>query len=321
VGGRLLELGRPKQRAVLAILLVHADRTVSLEHLVDELWGEKPPAHAVASLQAYVSHLRRLLEPTRDARAPARILVSQPPGYRLAISADDLDAARFETLTAEGRRLLADGRPDRADDALGRALGLWRGQVLADFPDALFPRAERARLDELRFAAFEDRIAVGLALGRHASIVAELDRLIGAHPYREGLHALRMLALYRSGRQGEALDAYQRARRMLDEELGVEPGPQLATMHRQILDHAPELDRPTAAVRPGPVPAGRGDGATPDAEHTLVGRAEQLSSLERALVATADGGGRLVLLTGEPGVGKTRLAEELAARAAGVAVA
>jgi hypothetical protein len=170
--------------------------------------------------------------------------------------------------------------------------------------------------------AFEDRIAAGLGLGRHASVVTELDRLIGANPYREGLHGLRMLALYRAGRQAEALDAYQRTRRMLDEELGVAPGPQLETLHRQILHHAPELDRP-AAVRPEPVPVGRGDeaGPAPDPEHTLVGRTEQLSSLERALAARVNGRGRLVLLTGEPGVGKTRLAEELGRRAAGGAVA
>jgi DNA-binding SARP family transcriptional activator len=320
--GRLLELGRPKQRAVLAILLIHANRTVSLEHLVDELWGEEPPAQAIASLQAYVSHLRRLLEPARGARTPARVLVSQSPGYRVAVAAEDLDAARFEALAAEGRQLLEDGRPDRADDALGRALALWRGPVLADFLDAPFTRAERTRLDELRLGAFEDRIAAGLALGRHAAVVTELDRLIGAHPYRESLHGLRMLALYRAGRQAEALDAYQRTRRMLDEELGIEPGPELSTLQRQILNHAPELDRP-AAVRPEPVPVERGDGAgpAPGPEDPLVGRAEQLGSLERALATTVDGRGRLVLLTGEPGVGKTRLAEELGRRAVGVTVA
>jgi DNA-binding SARP family transcriptional activator len=312
-GERLLELGRPKQRAVLAILLVHANRTVSLEHLVDELWGEEPPAQAMASLQAYVSHLRRLLEPERGARTPARVLVSQAPGYRMRIGADDLDAARFETLTAEGRRLLDAGQPDRGDDTLGQALALWRGPVLADFPDAPFARAERARLDDLRLGAAEDRIAAGLALGRHAGVVSELDQLIGANPYRESLHGLRMLALYRAGRQAEALEAYQRIHRVLREDLGVEPNPRLDRLHRQILEHAPELDL-APAIRSGPADAGPRD--APEPADALIGRAEPLKALRGALAAAVDGHGRLVLLTGEPGVGKTRLAEELGRHAA-----
>jgi DNA-binding SARP family transcriptional activator len=322
VNGRPLELGRPKQRAVLAILLVHANRTVSLEHLVDELWGEEPPAQAIGSLQAYVSHLRRLLEPGRGPRTPARVLVSQSPGYRMAVAADALDAARFEALAAQGRRLLEGDRPGPADATLGQALALWRGAVLADFPHAPFARAERTRLDELRLAAFEDRVAAGLALGRHASVVTELDRSIAANPYRESLHGLRMLALYRAGRQADALSAYRDARRMLDEDLGVQPGPQLERLHQQILNHAPELDRP-ATVRPEPV--GAADPPPPDPAdppgQTMVGRADQVAVLARALAATVAGRGRLVLLAGEPGVGKTRLAEELARRADGAAVA
>lgn len=322
VGGRLLELGRPKQRAVLAILLVHANRTVSLEHLVDELWGEESPAQAVASLQAYVSHLRRLLEPGRGARAPAQVLVSQSPGYRVVVSTGDLDATRFEALADEGRRLLQAGRADQADDTLGQALALWRGEVLADFPDAGFTRAHRARLDELRLGACEDRFAAGLALGRQVGVLAELDRLIGENPYRENLHGLRMLALYRDGRQAEALDAYRRTRRMLGEDLGLEPGPQLRALHRQILDHAPELDRPTAG-RAAPMTGEHPGGAdeAPDPRTTLVGRADEVSCLRRMLATTVAGHGRLVLVTGEPGVGKTRITEELGRRAAGVAVA
>lgn len=322
VDGRLLELGRPKQRAVLAVLLLHPNRTVSLERLIDELWGEDPPAQAIGSLQAYVSHLRRLLEPERATRSAARVLVSQPPGYRLVVSPDDLDAARFQALAARGHRLLEAGKPDQAGDVLGQALALWRGQVLADFPDAAFARAERARLEELRLGVLEDRIGADLARRRHSTVVAELDQLVGAHPYRESLHGLRMLALYRSGRQAEALRAYQDARRVLGEELGIDPSPQLDLLHRQILSHAPELDR-AAAVRAGPAD-GDGEGPVapaPDPQHVLVGRGAQLASLEQALAAAAAGHGRLVVLTGEPGVGKTRLAEEVARRAAGVAVA
>ncbi len=316
--GRPLELGRRKQRALLAVLLVHANRTVSLEHLIDEVWGDDPPAQAIGSLQAYVSHLRRLLEPARPARSSARVLVSQPPGYRVMVAPEDLDAARFEALAAEGRRLLEAGVADRAGDTLGQALGLWRGPVLADFPDAPFAREERARLDGLRLGACEDRIGADLARGRHATVVAELDQLVAAHPYRENLRGLHMLALYRSGRQAEALGAFQETRRILNEELGVDPSPQLESLHQQILQHAPEINRVTA-MRADPGEPVRTE--APQPAHPLVGRSEQLRALESTLEAAVAGHGRLVLVAGEPGVGKTRLAEELARRAKGVTVA
>ena len=312
-GGRLLDLGRPKQRAVLGILLLRANTVVSLEHLVDELWGEEPPAQAIASLQAYVSHLRRLLEPSRPARTPAGVLMSQPPGYQLMVSRDGLDAARFEQLAAVGRRLLEADEAGRAAETLGQALALWRGDVL-DGLEASIARGERARLDGMRLAALEDRIAAELALGRHAAVAAELDRLVQAHPYRESLQGLRMRALYRSGRQAEALDAYQQTRRRLDAELGVEPCPWLSRLHQQILGHAPELDRPAETREPEPPPA-------PAEAVTLVGREEQLGALRAALDTAMGGHGRIALLSGEPGVGKTRLAEELVRQAPGAAVA
>lgn len=334
VEGRALALGRPKQRAVLAVLLVSAGRTVSLERLVDELWEDDPPAQAVASLQAYVSHLRRLLEPARSARTAATVLVSQPPGYRVVVAPDDLDAARFERLAEEGRRLLGGGAPERAAAVLAQALGEWRGPVLADFPDAGFAQAERERLAELRLVALEDRIAADLACGRHAAVVPELDRLAADHPYREGLHGLRMRALYGGGRQADALSAYRHARRVLAEELGVDPTPRLEALHQQILDHAPELDAPQLLpARPAPAPppatGGTPTGGTfvgrpavpPAPGSTFVGRAAPLAALERALAAAKAGSGRVVVVEGEPGVGKTRLAEELARGAEGVAVA
>jgi DNA-binding SARP family transcriptional activator len=333
VNGRPVELGRPKQRAVLAILALDANRTVALDRLVDELWGDEPPAHAIGSLQAYVSHLRRLLEPGRAARAPARVLVSQHPGYRLVLSPEELDVTRFEALAADGRRQLAAGEAGAAAGTLRRALAVWRGDLLADFADAEFARAERVRLAAARLGALEDRITADLTLGRHAAVVTELDRAVAAHPYRESLHGLRMLALYRCGRQAEALDAYRRLRRSLRDELGVDPDPRLEQLHRQILDHAPAVAVPAAAVPPTAAPstvsgpsvvsapsALPGPAPSADAD-PFVGRAPELAVLERALADASAGRGRMVVLAGEPGVGKTRLARELAQRATGAAVA
>ena len=311
--GRLLDLGRPKQRAVLGILLLRANTVVSLEHLVDELWGEEPPAQAIASLQAYVSHLRRLLEPAREARARVGPLLSQAPGYRLMVPADDLDAARFEQLAAAGRRQLEADEPGRAAETLRQALALWRGEVL-DGLDASIARGERARLGEMRLAGLEDRITANLAVGQHAAVAAELNRLAEEHPYRESLQGLRMQALYRSGRQAEALAAYQQTRRLLDAELGVEPSPWLRRLYQQILGHAPELERAAAASMPEPPPE-------PAQESALVGRSEQVDALRHLLGLARSGQGRLALLSGEPGVGKTRLAEEVIMQATWAVVA
>jgi DNA-binding SARP family transcriptional activator len=224
-GQHLVELGRPKQRALLAVLLVHANQVVALDRLIEELWGQQPPAQATASLQAYVSNLRRALEPGRPTRTPPRVLVTQPPGYRLVVAAEDLDAARFVTLAEQGQRLLEGGQPTQAAQVLGEALGLWRGPALAEVADEAFVQAERQRLEELRLVALEDRLAAELALGRHAGAAAEFGELVGLHPFRERLQGLWMLALYRSGRQAEALGVFQSARRMLGEELGIDPSP------------------------------------------------------------------------------------------------
>ena len=314
--GSPLPLGRRKQRALLAILLVHANRVVSLDRLVEELWGDEPPARAIGSLQAYVSHLRRLLEPGRTARTPAGVLQTRPPGYRLVVAPADLDAARFESLAARGRELLDSGDHDAAAGVLSEGLRLWRGAALADFPDDTFAQAERERLAELRLVAEEDRAAAELALGHHAAVVAELDRLVAAHPFREGLHGLRMLALYRSGRQAEALEAFRTAGRALRDELGIDPGPDLRRLQRQILDQAPELDR-APAREPVRLPAAPADAPPAD---RLVGREQQLAAVQVAVNRTVAGHGRAVLLIGEPGIGKTRLAEEAARRALGSGV-
>ncbi|SFO78478.1 Transcriptional regulatory protein, C terminal [Geodermatophilus dictyosporus] len=332
--GRPLALGRPKQRAVLAILLLSAGSVVSLDRLVEELWGPQSPPQALASVQAYVSHLRRLLEPQRAPGAPATVVVNQAPGYRIVVDPDDLDAARFEALARTGHDLLQQGEAPRAAETLAEALALWRGPVLADLADAPFVQAERARLDDLRLTALEDRLGADLRLGRHARVVAELERLTGEHPFRERLQGLRMTALYRCGRQAEALQSYQQFRAQLREELGLDPGQALRDLERDVLRQATALDWAGAsadrAVAPGPAPsaapvpprspappAAVAGSAAPGG---LVGRDAHLQVVDRALAGTATGRGRVVLVAGEPGIGKTRLAEEATRRARGSGV-
>ncbi len=332
--GRPVVLGRPKQRAVLAILLLQAGRVVSLDRLVEELWGRQAPPQALASVQAYVSHLRRLLEPQRPPGAPATVIVNQAPGYRLVVPHDDLDAARFETLAAEGHRWLQAGEPATAAETLSSALQLWRGPLLADFADAPFVSTERARLDNLRLTVLEDRLSADLAIGRHALITAELEQLTAEHPFRERLQGLRMTALYRCGRQAEALQSYQRFRTLLLEELGLDPSPALRDLEGGILRQAAQLDwtaatggdtgEPEPAVAGAPAtPVPQAPAPPPRASVDLAGREADLRAIEEAVAATAGGRGHVILVAGEPGIGKTRLAEEAARRASasGVTVA
>jgi DNA-binding SARP family transcriptional activator len=207
-------LGGPKQRALLAILLLHRGQVVSSERLADELWGDRPPATAAKAPQGYVSHLRKALG--------AEVLLTRGGGYVLVVVPEQLDAERFTALAAEARASLARGDAERACALLDDALGLWRGEPLGDLSYEPFATAEISRLEEARLAAVEDRIDARLALGHHVTVVAELERLVALHPFRERLRAQLMLALYRSGRQTEALDAYQAGRAALVDDLGRE---------------------------------------------------------------------------------------------------
>ena len=227
-GERSLPLAGAKQRALLALLLLHANQMLSRDRLIDDLWGEEPPETAVQSVHVYVSRLRKLL--------PSGTLVTRPPGYQLELEPDELDLRRFERLLAEGRKALARDDAGRASRVLHDALALWRGPPLAEFAFEPFAQVEIGRLEELRLAAVEERVEADLALGRHAELIGELEALVAESPHRERFRSQLMLALYRSGRQAEALEAYHDARATLDE-LGIEPSERLRELERAILTH------------------------------------------------------------------------------------
>ena len=238
--GRAVALGRGKQRALLAVLVIHANETLSAERLIDELWGERPPVSAAKTLQVHISRLRKALEqPAGDGGDG--VVVTREHGYELRVDPESVDALRFERLLGDARAELAAGRVGQALSLLEEGLSLWRGPPLAECVYERFAEVEIARLEELRVWALEELAEAKLALGRHAEVVGELERLIREHPYRERLRAQLMLALYRSDRQAEALQAYQDARRSLVEELGIEPGERLRELERAILAQDQEL--------------------------------------------------------------------------------
>ncbi len=270
---------------VLAILLLHANAVVSSDRLVDELWGDTPPQTAAKSLQVHVSRLRKELGKDR--------LGTRPPGYVLNLEAAELDLTRFEQLFGEART--AD--PETAAQKLRQALALWRGPALADLAYQPFAQAEIARLEELRLAAVEHRVDADLATGRHSEIVGELEALVAEHPLRERLRGQLMIALYRSGRQAEALDAYRDGRERLLEELGLEPSEDLKGLEQAILRHDSSLE--LAPEAPGPAAPSRG--ASAERSILIVPRAlEGLAPLlglaraarRRPAAARADRGGR-----------------------------
>jgi class 3 adenylate cyclase/DNA-binding winged helix-turn-helix (wHTH) protein len=242
--GRAVALGGGKQRALLALLLVHANETLTTDRLIDHLFGERPPAGAAKTLQMQVSRLRKAL------RAGGAAIVTRERGYQLKLDTEQLDSQRFKRRVAEGRSELAAGHPERAEALLEEALSLWRGAPLADLAYEPFAQSEIARLEDLRIGALEQLIEAKLALGRHAEVVSRLETLIAEHPYHERLRAQLMLALYRCERQADALQAYQDARTQLVEELGIEPGERLRELERAILAQDPALAMP--ATRPEP---------------------------------------------------------------------
>jgi DNA-binding SARP family transcriptional activator len=305
--GRRLELAGSKSRALLALLLLHANETVTRDRLIDDLWGEHAPAGAAKTLQMHVSRLRKAL--TSHATGSSGPIVTREGGYELTIDPDELDAHRFERGVAAARAELAAGRAEPAAARFEEALALWRGALLADLAYESFAQPEAARLDDLRLAALEQLIDIKIALARHAEVVEQLETLIREHPYREGLRAQLMLALYRSDRQAEALQAYQDARRALVDELGIEPGERLRELERAILAQDASLQLELAP------PAEPGRAALATSRRAFVGRDRELTELVAGLDDAFAGRGCVVLVSGEPGIGKSRLADALMERA------
>lgn len=288
--GKPLPLGGSKQRALLAVLILHANEVVAADRLMEDLWGERQPTSGAKALHVYVSQLRKVIGEKR--------VLTRAPGYMLHLDPEELDLTRFQRL----REKADTSAPQEASSVLREAIELWRGSPLADVAYESFAQSEIARLEELRTSAIEQRIEMDLALGKHDQLVGELDALVREHPLRERLRAQLMVALYRSGRQAEALDAYNDAREALVEELGIEPSTSLRELHQKILRQDPALEL-------APVTAPR---------TVFVGREAELSELRAGLNDAIAGRGRLFLIGGEPGIGKSRLMDEVIAVAKGL---
>ena len=280
VEGRPVPLPAAKPRALLALLLLSRNRVLSVSELVDDLWGEAPPETATKALQGYVSQLRKALGADR--------VLTKPPGYLIRVEDGELDLDRFERRVREGRELLAAGDSKAASKRLAQALELWRGTPFAEFGSEPFARDAGARLEDARLAALEERIEADLALGRHSRLVPELEELVAREPLRERPRAQLMLALYRSGRQADALELYRRTRETLSEELGIEPSLELQELERKMLQHDPSLER----ARPSVQPADEGPLVS------LKRRPQVLALVALGLAAIAAGAAALALTVG-----------------------
>ncbi|MEV1121062.1 BTAD domain-containing putative transcriptional regulator [Actinosynnema sp. NPDC049800] len=357
-GGRPA-LGGPRQRDLLTLLVLRANRFVSADWLVDALWDGRPPAGAQVTLRSYVAVLRRALEPERGRRAPAELLRGHTGGYELRVPPDAVDAVRFTALAGQGARALADGEWEAAGRHYTDALALWRGEVAA--ADLAAVRPDAARLTEARTAAGEGLFTAAVAAGRHQAVLPDLRQFVAANPNRENARAQLMLALYRAGRQTEALAVYDEGRRLLADEHGVEPGEALRDLHRQVLAHSvPPVGTGTSPLTPTATPDHRrttAPNAAPDLNHAapptsppdlphataptsptdrldtspadttgfpppdrLVGRTAELALLADLLAASGRTGGRFAAIVGEAGIGKTTLADAIARRASAAGV-
>ena len=309
---RPVKLTGGKQQALLALLLLNADRVVSMDRLVDDLWGEDVPETAQKMVQILVSQLRKQL--------PDGLLRTSAPGYLVDLDGHSLDLRRFDELVEEGRETLGQGQAEIASVHFQNALALWRGPALQEFQEP-FALLESSRLEEQRLACLEERIEADLALARHAELVGELDALVRRHPHRERLRGQLMLALYRSGRHAEALESYRAYRQMLADGVGIDPSARLRELERRMLQQDPALDShgPPSIDRRTPV-GGRGRvGLPPAPTASPYGRERELTHIARLLDEAHAGERRLVFVTGEAGIGKTTIVESLVSRAGAAA--
>jgi DNA-binding SARP family transcriptional activator len=316
VDGDAADVGGPRQRCVLARLIAEHGQVVSADRLIEDLYADEAPPKALAGIQSYVSHLRSALEPGRLPRAPASVLVTSPPGYALLLGRDAVDAWSFEEQVQQAAEL---DNPAAVHARLSAALLSWRGAAFEEFGGLPWADLESSRLDEMRLTAIEVCADAALRLGRAAHTVAELSRLTAEHPLREEAWRLLALALYQSGRQGDALTALRRARAGLAEDLGVDPGPALRALESDILAQAPRLSAPPATLPRASlaaVPAPAGSDAAPAVAPLYVGRDAELERVTRSALEAASGRLRIVLVTGDAGAGKTALADQVRLRLA-----
>ncbi len=295
--GRSLHLGGERQRALLALLVLHANEVVSTDRIIDWLWTDDPPDTAGNVIQVYVSRLRKALEPELERSEKPSVLLTRRPGYMLRVLDGEVDATEFTQKAIDGRAALESGNPGVAATLLRSALDHWTGDPLADFAYEGFAAAAVARLTEDRIGAIEELVGARLTLGEHDQLIGELEELVDLHPFRERFWAQLMLALYRAGRQADALRAFRNASEALLDELGIDPGPELQNLEARILNQDPGL---VPVISP-PVH---------DSTIPLIGRTRHLAALADAVAIAGVGGSVLIRLIGEPGAGVGRLLDE-----------